>query len=349
MEAEEKAVFEGIETFHYPESLRPDTLASHRQANNKLSNWIRRRRIDAVLSFSLRPAVRVASAVPEGLVPMGWMCQQSFPLFLPPMAKMKEFFGVRALLQQQTKVVCISEEQKRMFVKLGFPDESLILIRNGIDYEFFAQAEASVEEKKNERVRHGLSPDAFTIACVARLDPIKNHEGLLRGLKHAVDQGVDAQVVCVGDEPKGSEEYTAFLERMAIEFGVADRVLWAGGQRDVRPFLRMADAAILPSVKEAAGLVLAEAGAAGLALIGSNVGGIPDIVRNGRTGMLVNPYSPESFSAAFSALAGDRDYTRTLGENARKLVKQEFNRVNQDQKWLQYLGELCDSTERVAC
>ena len=98
-----------------------------------------------------------------------------------------------------------------------------------------------------------------------------------------------------------------------------------------------ADAFVLPSLKEAAGLVLAEAGAMGLPLVGSRVGGIPEIVRPGETGFLFEPRDGAALGGILAALASDSDLRRRLGGGAQAVVAGEFDSRKQDDKWRRLL------------
>ena len=333
--------FKSIRQFDFPEAVRPNTLPGHRRATRELSQFILNEAASGVVSFSLRPAVRMAGTSAAREIPTAWMCQQSFPLFEPPLPMIKQTLGINALQKSETRIVCISEEQRRGFIQLGFAPQKLELIRNGIDVQRFAGARATLSDKRRHRADAGFSPGRFTLVCVARLDPIKNHMGLLAGLKHAVRSGLDIELICVGEEPGEQQDYTRHLREQSHQFQLGDRVHWIGARNDIRPFLRMADALVLPSVKEAAPLVLAEAGAAGLPLIGSNVGGIPEAIRHGANGFLMDPTSPETFTRAVAPLVHDERRRENIGRCAHDLVNKEFNMTKQNKKWRAFLESLC--------
>lgn len=342
MTPEERAVFHKIESFDFPGSMKPQTFLKHRRAMANLNGWIRKINPSAVMAFSLRPAVRAAQCSAVKSRAFAWMCQQSFPLFEPPLAPLKEWLGLRALRSRKTRIVCIANEARKEFRKRGFRAGDMTLIRNGIDVAKFSQARATAAEKRAAKEALGLDPEIPAAVCVARLDPIKNHETLLRGLHALIRRGRRCQLICVGGEAGGAGEYSETIHGLAEQLGLSDLIHWAGEQPDTLPYLSAADVKILPSVKEAAGLVLAEAGAARLPLIGSRRGGIPEIVRPGKTGWLFDAEQPEELADALEKLLKNPVEARKMGMRAALLVDKEFNHNRQNEKWEAFIAKLSD-------
>lgn len=283
----------------------------------------------AILAFSLRSALRAAASAPRS-IPKIWMCQQSFPLFEAPGLWWKTRIGLQMLRRAGVEIVTISNEARARFAAKGIPIERLHSIPNSVD----ARAIAKLAGESHSCAKRA----EFKMVCVARLDPIKNHEMLLRALAIANRRRPGFQLVCVGGESPHVAGYGERLRALASELGIARNVTWTGQTSDIRPYLHEADAGVLCSRKEAFGLSLAECGAAGLPLMGTNVGGIPEIVRDGVTGLLVPPNDAEALAGAMMRLADDPALAARLGRQARQMVFDEYDVSNWNDRWARLLA-----------
>lgn len=334
--AEERSLFSEIRTFGFPVNLNLRAVLSHVYARHRLRTWFLLHPPHTVVSFGLRSAVRVAGFSKDIRFRHVWMCQQSFPLFEPPAESIKEFVGLRILKSSKTEIVCIAQEAVDKFTHQGFPRERLHLIRNGIDVLQFQNLKRQPLSLPETEAAKLLGVD-LTAVCVARIDPIKQHNVLLHAIAIARTMGTEVAALMVGSQSIGEDDYGSNLRKLANDLGIADRVVWAGHQDDVRPWLATADVAVLPSKKEAAGLALAEAGAAGLPLIGSNVGGIPELVRDGVTGFTFHPERPEELAQKLVLLARDTKLRSELGRNAQELAQSMFDSRKLDDQWKKIL------------
>ena len=186
------------------------------------------------------------------------------------------------------------------------------LIHNGIDLAAFT---APVNRRAVRR-REGWPEQGLVLAVLANLIPYKGHADLLRALALHPPAG-DWRLVCVGSGP------AAPLAALAGELGLAGRVIFAGGRDDVAPLLGAADIGVLPSHHEGFSNALLEYMAAGLPVIATAVGGNPDAVAEGETGLLVPPHAPEALSAALHRL--DEPARRAMGARGRARVHALFD------------------------
>ena len=161
----------------------------------------------------------------------------------------------------------------------------------------------------------GLPPDALLVVCVARLEPEKGLDGLLRAMRDVPG----ATCVVAG---RGSLHDA--LERQAVADGVADRVRLVGFRDDVPDLVHAADVFVLPSPAEPFGLALVEAMALGIPAVACRAGGPADIVDDGRTGLLVPPCDPTALAAAVSRLLADEPGRRLIGRAARAAYEARF-------------------------
>lgn len=187
----------------------------------------------------------------------------------------------------------------------GLPAEKIRVVHNGIELERFRRDRAETRA----RLAHELSIpiDARIAVTVSVLRPAKGIEVLL----DAVRLVPDAYFVIAGDGPM-REEWTALAERS----GVASRVRWAGYRRDVEAILASCDLFVHPSLDDAFPTVLLEAMAAGLPVVASRVGGIPEIVDDGVTGTLVPAGDAERLARAIRTLLADGAALARMSEAA---------------------------------
>ena len=332
--------FDQVERFDFPEGgIQLSNAFLHRRAAHRLHRWLEARGSSAVLAFGLRSALYAAPLARRSALPLAWMCQEGFPLYSSRLGEAKQWMIARFLSRAGAQIVCATGQACRALEALGVPPARLCRIRNGVDFERFAVVRMNAEEKRQWRASHGLPCGDLMAVCVARLDPIKDHAVLLKALRAAAQSGVRVVLACVG-AASAWPGYAARLRALAEDLGVAAQVVWADHQDDVRPWLGMADVAVLASLRECSSLALAEAGACGLPLVGSRAGGIPEIVRDGVTGLLFEPGDAAGCAAALVRLAGDPDRRLVMGERARELVRSEFNAAACDLEWARFLDRL---------
>ena len=171
--------------------------------------------------------------------------------------------------------------------------------------------------------------DGPLLVFVGRLVPEKGADDLLHAVHLLAAELPDVRAMIVGDGPERTN-----LERLASRLGIGERVNFTGwlSPADVQRRLRAADAFVGPSrpgidgTTEAQGLVFVEAMLAGIPVVATGIGGIVDAVRDGETGLIVPPGSPEAIAGAIRRLAGDTGLARRLSERGRALATSEFTR-----------------------
>ena len=211
------------------------------------------------------------------------------------------------------RVVCVSQRVAEFVVQhVGVPEEKTVVIPNGVDTERFAH----LPNKPQARTRLGLHPEAVWVGTVARLDAVKRLDLFLRALAELPD----VHAVIVGDGPE-----RAGLSALAGQLGVAERVVFAGHQTDVRTWLAAMDLFVLPSDWEGMSNALLEAMAAGLTVVATAVGGTPEVVVDRVTGLLVPPRDPQTLADAILRLLRDPDLRKQMGKAGRERVVEHFS------------------------
>lgn len=219
--------------------------------------------------------------------------------------------GVRDSLMKRvanrwsSRVVMVSAALRDAYVENGLNREKVRVVHNGIEVERFRHPRRETRQRLN--AEFSLPPDAPLVAMVSVLRPGKGVEVLIDAIEHVPD----ATFLVIGDGPM-REEWNA----RAASKGVSDRIRWAGFRTDVDRILAGCDLFVHPSLDDAFPTVLLEAMAAGLPVVASRVGGIPEIVTPGVTGELVPPGNPQRLSATISMLLSDPATLEQMSKNA---------------------------------
>jgi glycosyltransferase involved in cell wall biosynthesis len=178
------------------------------------------------------------------------------------------------------------------------------VVPNGVDTDRFAPRAAST------------SCEDFTFVLIGRLERRKGVDLAIEAL---------ARVPEIRLEVVGEGEQRAALERLAVGLGVRRRVLFHGYVEDARPIVAAADAALCSSRSEGLGMALLEAMSMGRPAVGFAVGGVPEIVKDDRTGLLSPAGDVEALAARMREAASSRDRMRALGEAAHRHVIERFS------------------------
>ena len=191
-----------------------------------------------------------------------------------------------------------------------FSDDRMHIIHSGVDIAAFLETGGNCTALRREL---GLPEGATVVGSVGWLLPVKNPEGLLEAMIPLLRSRPDLFLLYVGQG-----DLAPTLERKAVEAGVDGRVVLAGWRGDIPEVMRALDVFVLPSLNEGMGRVVVEAMASGKPVVAADVGGIPDMVRNGETGFLVDPRDPGAMRAAIEKLIDDPTLRAAMGEKGRK-------------------------------
>ncbi len=235
--------------------------------------------------------------------------------------------GSQIFLQRQayrcaTKVVANSPAAARVLQQEGLATGSIAVIPNGIDASRFQPRDAG----RTRRI----------VVTVANLRPEKSHETVIAAAAALRDTHPDVRFQFVGDGPRRRR-----LETLVRDRGLDDRIVFLGHREDVPALLAGADLFVLASRSEAFPNGAIEAMAAGLPVVATAVGGLLDLIDDGRTGVLVPPDDPPALASALRRVLDDPAAAAALGEAARRsaLRRYSFDRMVAAFEGL-YLSEL---------
>jgi len=201
----------------------------------------------------------------------------------------------------------------------GIPEEKLLLIHNGIDLRKFAD---QMLEHRAARDQFSVPQDALVLTCVGNLYPRKGHRDLLSALHLVRDQlPPNWLLLAAGRDIEGN---LCKLRQTVVELGLSKHVRLLGQRRDVPVLLSAADIHVSASWYESFPNNVLEAMSAGIPVVATDVGGVPEQVTHGLTGMLVPARKPQALAEALVALARDGARRKAMGLAGRKRAEIEF-------------------------
>jgi glycosyltransferase involved in cell wall biosynthesis len=212
-------------------------------------------------------------------------------------------------------LICVSNYDKEQGIQYKIaPEKRMVVIHNGIDNstQFLSRAEA--------RAKLALPDTAFILGTIAGLYPTKGLGYLLEAAKLAVEKHPDLLFIIISDGP-----LRASLEAQKEKLGLSKNVVFKGSYENAASLLKAFDIFVLPSLKEGLPYTILEAGLAGLPVIASRVGGIPEIIQHQVSGLLVEPGNAQDIALALQTLI-DTPRLRSVYANAlNKKIRSEFS------------------------
>ncbi len=222
---------------------------------------------------------------------------------------------LRRLTPSMDRLVVVSNAIDRKVVEEGRLGAERVLIYNGVDLERYDHQEPCC----TLRDEYGMEPDAGIVGVVGRLELEKGHPTLLEAWPMVLERAPGAYLLIVGE---GSRQDA--LRQIAREQGIERHVIFTGRRDDIPAVTAALDVAVLPSYREAQGLTILEAMAMSRPVVASNVGGIPEMVQDGVTGLLVPPHDPPALAAAIARLLTNHQLADMLARAGHDLVHDRF-------------------------
>jgi len=222
---------------------------------------------------------------------------------------------IRRLTPRMDHLIAVSSSIVHKIEDEGRVGVPVTLIYNGVDLQRYAHQEPCC----TLREEYGLPAEGPIVGVVARLEAEKGHPTLLDAWPHVLAEFPDATLLVVGE---GSRHEA--LNAQADALGISRSVVFTGRRDDVPAVTAALDVAVLPSYREAQGLTILEAMALSRPVVASNVGGIPEMIEDGRTGLLVPPHDPGALATAISRLLRDHPLADTLARAGHDLVHERF-------------------------
>ena len=215
------------------------------------------------------------------------------------------------------KIICVSDIVRKFTNETQrINANKLITIHNGID------SVCSVTGKEASDIRKELGiPHNHSIICtIAHMEEHKGIKYLLESASLLLQSRNDISFLLVGEGALKEE-----LKRLSTDLKIEKNVIFTGERSNIPEILSLTDIFVLPSLREGLGLAILEAMACGKPVIATNVGGVPEIVKDGVTGILVSPKDPEALHTAMKELLDDKEMQKKMGANGKKVCNEKFN------------------------
>jgi glycosyltransferase involved in cell wall biosynthesis len=215
------------------------------------------------------------------------------------------------------KIVCVSKSTKEYVENIERIDKNkTCLIYNGTE-----SPNEDVVKTPIDRAEFDFSVEDFVVITVASLVMHKGHKSLLDAINILSKKYKRIRLLIVGEGPLKGE-----LESYAKKLQISSRIVFTGLRKDVFSLLKLADLFVLPSTeREGLGVALIEAMAQGLALVGTRIGGIPEIIENNVNGLLVAPGNPYELADAIKRLMTDRDKKERMANQGKRIFEKKFS------------------------
>lgn len=214
-------------------------------------------------------------------------------------------------------IICVSDEVKRFTNETqGIDSKRLLTIYNGIDSVY------PVSEKRTSGLRKELDipADHSVMGTIAQFSKKKGLAYLIKSASILLEHRKDVNFLLVGEGSIMEE-----LKKLCVNLKVEKNVIFAGERSDIPEILSLIDIFVLPSIREGLPLAVLEAMDCGKPIIATNVGGVPEIVKNGINGILVQPKDPEALYSAMKELLDDRGKMEKMGYEGKKICGKNFS------------------------
>jgi glycosyltransferase involved in cell wall biosynthesis len=280
--------------------------------------WMRLRRL---LDANRPDILNTHSSLDSWVGSLAWRSLRNRPLLVRTRhlsTRVKNNWPTRWLYQNPAAIITTGQVTKELLMeRLGVPARRIFSIPTGV-----ALTEFVPQEKSRELLAQVKIPaDAFIFGSVAVLRSWKGHLYLLEAFQKLIADGVRAFLVLVGEGP-----YRVVIEEKIAQLGVQPWVRLAGFRDQVAPWFALMDVVVLASyANEGVPQSLLQALAMAKPVVGTAVGGIPEVVIEGETGLLAPPRNPQELARVMARLMADPNYRRVLGRQGRELVVERFS------------------------
>ena len=222
----------------------------------------------------------------------------------------------RWALRRMDHVIAVSSDLFDFLQELRIPDERRSLIWNAIDTDSYCR-NAEITQAKSTL---GFAPDRLLVGAVGRLQPEKGFDVLIEAARQLYASGLDFDLAIAGDGPLRSD-----LEQQAAAADPQGRIRFLGWQTNAQPFFEALDLFVLSSRREGLPNVVLEAMALEVPVVATRVAGVPAVVEDGTSGLLVPPDSDSNLASALERPLRDAALRQRLGRNGRQSIEARFS------------------------
>ncbi len=236
-------------------------------------------------------------------------------------------------LRWMDRVVCVSEAQAARVRRTGVPSDRVRVIYNAIDPERFHEPDTRYRAKL---LRYFRQPRTQIVGAAGRLSPEKGFEVFVAAAERVLREQPSVGFVLFGEGPE-----RARLQKQINAAGMGQNFLLAGFRADLDRFVPYFDLLVLPSYTEGMPNVVLEAFGAGVPVVGTSVGGTPEIIEDGVSGFIVPPGDAETMADRILAALENPDELPEMGRRGRLCVQEKFGFITQAELYREAFAELC--------
>lgn len=217
-----------------------------------------------------------------------------------------------------TKFIVLTELEKRDMIayKVSGP-EKIEIVNSGLELDIYKTVVMNAAQKKAQL---GIEKEELVVGMIGRLEPIKDPGCLVEAAQLIIEQCANLRFLIIGE---GSLRQG--LEKRCKELGIFHKFIFLGWREDVPEIIPVLDLLVLPSLNEAVGRVIVEAGACGVPTVATNVGGVPLVVQGNLTGMLFSAKDRQALAKAVIELLRNDQKRREMGTQAMQWVSDKFS------------------------
>lgn len=224
----------------------------------------------------------------------------------------------RAISHFTTKIIVSTKLEKEDMVAFNVAKpEKIVVINSGVELENYRDVVIDGQELRDQLKLDKYKP---IVGMIGRLEPVKGPQYLIEAAKLVIEDFPEVTFLIAGEGSLRNE-----LEMQCKNANILDKIVFTGWTEDVPEILSTLHILVLPSLNEAVGRILIEAGASGIPVVASNVGGVPQIVNNNQTGLLVPPKDPYIMAQAIISLLKDKEKRKKMGQAAQKWIDSKFS------------------------
>lgn len=238
------------------------------------------------------------------------------------------------------RIVVPSEQAGRDFDIWSDKADHVRVIHNGVDLEEFHRQRTRTEA----RAEIGVPPDGPLLGLIGQMGPRKSGDVVIAAMKRVMIRFPEARLLLIGNPHRGQEDFERDLRRASTAPELAGRVHFFSFTREILPFYEALDLNLLVSRDEGFGRTIIEAGALGVPSIGSRVGGIPELIDEGHSGLLVDVEDIEGLADAIGSLLADSARLKEMGEQAFRRTAQHFSIRSHTEAMMALYEELTAAT-----
>ena len=216
------------------------------------------------------------------------------------------------------KIIALTELEKEDLIKFKIcKPEKIAIVNSGLELDCYKEVNV---DTLNIKQSLGIEPHLNLVGMISRLEPVKGADYIVRAAKIVIDKFVDVRFLIAGEGALREK-----METEARELGIFDKFLFLGWREDIGEILSVLDLLVQPSLNEAVGRILIEAGACKIPAVATKVGGIPEMIKDNETGILVLPKDADSLAQGILFLLENKEKRVAMGEKAKAWVDEKFS------------------------